>query len=248
VRPVRNFGMHRLLASLLLAAPLLPAFAGQVLTPYAAEYRIKISVLGGKLNTRVETTATGYMAESVIRATGMSRLVAGGSIREKSWFTENGERILPVQYRSSDTLSSDHETVGLDFDWDRREVTGLIDGKDFFAELEGDVHDRVSLQYGLMYDLLTRGESGQYQLQDAAELKHLTITNIGMRPVEVPFGKFEAVGIQHQRIGSSRTTTLWCVEELGYLPVIIEQHRKGKRQMRAELTEYEVLSNGPAGP
>ncbi|MCH8137152.1 MAG: hypothetical protein IIB77_14350 [Proteobacteria bacterium] len=44
--------------------------------------------------------------------------------------------------------------------------------------------------------------------------------------------------MQHQAEGSSRTTTLWCVEELDYLPVIIEQHRKGKLRMRATLIRY----------
>ena len=57
--------------------------------------------------------------------------------------------------------------------------------------------------------------------------------------MKVPYGRFEATGIQHQAEGSSRITTLWVVEELGYLPVIIEQHRKGKLQVRAVLTDYQ---------
>jgi hypothetical protein len=32
---------------------------------------------------------------------------------------------------------------------------------------------------------------------------------------------------------------LWCVEELGFLPVLIEQHRKGKLRVRASLRKYE---------
>ena len=92
-----------------------------------------------------------------------------------------------------------------------------------------------------MYDLMKNGANDEYLLQDAEELKYLTITNSGLKPVSVPFGKFDAIGIQHQRSGSSRVTTMWCVEELGYLPVIIEQHRKGKLRLRAVLTDYEKL-------
>jgi len=62
---------------------------------------------------------------------------------------------------------------------------------------------------------------------------------VGVKPVIVPFGRFEAIGIQHQATNSSRITTLWCVEELGYLPVLIEQHRKGKLRVRAVLTDYQ---------
>ncbi len=219
------------------------AFAGPLLTPHTAEYKIEISIVNGKLTTQFETTETGYMAESVIRATGLSRLIAGGSIREQSWFSESDGKIQPRQYRSTDGLSSDHDSIALDFNWDLREVTGLIDGEEFQATLEGDVHDRVSLQYGLMYDLLNGGEHAEYFLQDAEELKTLSISNIGSKAVKVPFGRFTAVGIQHQRVGSSRVTTMWCVEELGYLPVIIEQHRKGKLRLRAVLTKYEPLGS-----
>ena len=134
--------------------------------------------------------------------------------------------------------------VDLDFNWHSREVTGLIDGEDFQAALHGEVHDRVSLQYGLMYDLLSGGEHAEYFLQDAEELKQLSISDLGTKAVKVPYGRFNAIGIQHQRLGSSRLTTLWCVEELGYLPVVIEQHRKGKLRLRAVLTKYQQKSPG----
>ena len=226
----------------------LSSYAAPGLTPHTAEYKIKISVLGGKLNTQFQATEHGYVAESVIRATGMSRIIAGGSIREKSWFSEGESGILPNQYRSADTLSRDHQNVDLDFDWNNREVSGLINGEGYLAPLDGDIHDRVSLQYGLMYDLLNGGERAEYLLQDAEELKTLTITNVGPKRVNVPFGKFTAIGIQHQRAGSSRVTTLWCVEELGYLPVIIEQHRKGKLQLRASLTNYQPIVEAASVP
>lgn len=214
-------------------------FAGPLLTPHTAEYKVRISVLGGRLHTRFQTTDNGYLAESVIEATGMSRLIARGSIREKSWFAERDGSILPIQYRSADTLTGGTDVVDLDFNWRANEVTGYINGEDFQATLDGEVHDRVSLQYGLMYDLLNGGASEKYFLQDAEELKPLSIRNVGTKAVNVPYGSFEAVGIQHQREGSSRVTTLWCVEKLDYLPVIIEQHRKGKLRLRAELTNYE---------
>jgi hypothetical protein len=64
--------------------------------------------------------------------------------------------------------------------------------------------------------------------------------------VEVPFGIFDVTGIQHSRENSSRVTTLWCAEKLGYLPVIIEQHRKGKLGVRAVLTSYEPATESVA--
>lgn len=217
------------------------AIASDTLTPHAAEYKVKISVLGGRLSTRVEATDTGYFAQSSIVATGMSRIVAHGTIVESSVMAESEGGLLPQRFRSADTLTKGGQMADLTFDWGTATIGGLIDGEEFHADLEGNVHDRVSLQYGLMADLMAGIERGEYALQDAEKLKQLSITNIGSRTVTVPFGRFEAIGIQHRAQNSSRVTTLWCVEELGFLPVIIEQHRKGKRQMQALLTSYTPL-------
>jgi hypothetical protein len=224
-------------------SPVAAATVGNVaLTPHAAEYKVKISVLGGRLATELVATGDGYRGSSLIEATGLSRVLVHGEIAERSDFVVSSEGLRPRHFVSDDSLTSDKEKVDLEFDWDDGEVTGTINGDAFQAELDGIVHDRVSLQYGLMHDLINGVQRSDYQLQDAEELKPLSITNLGSKKVKVPFGSFEAVGIQHQRPGSSRVTTLWCVEELGFLPVIIEQHRKGKLQLRAELTDYRPAS------
>jgi hypothetical protein len=217
------------------------ASARDLLTAHQAEYKVKISVLGGRLTTRLDRLEGGYRAESSIEATGMSSIIARGSIRENSEFVETAEGLRPNVFRSNDTLTRDKEKVDFAFDWIASEVTGTINGEDFQAPLDGIVHDRVSLQYGLMHDLMQGIHRTEYSLQDAEKFKPLSISNIGTKKVKVPFGEFEALGIRHQVEGSSRMTTLWCAEALGYLPIIIEQHRKGKLQVRATLTDYSPI-------
>lgn len=209
------------------------------LTPHHAQYDVSISVLGGKLTTDVTKAGPGYMAKSVIEPTGMSRLVARGAIQESSYFLANADGVRPAQYRSIDTLSREDKTVSLDFDWRRREVTGSVNGKEFHTALHDHVHDRVSIQYELMLDLLDGKASAEYSLLDGDELKLLQVRNIGTKTVKVPYGTFLATGIQHNKENSSRVTTLWCAEELDYLPVLIEQHRDGKLNVRAVLRRYE---------
>ena len=235
---IRQFSFLTVVA-LLAAIVFAPANAtDRGLTPHTAEYKIKISVLGGQLTTRLDRQGSGYRAESSIEATGMSRIIARGAIRENSEFEPSSDGLRPDRFRSNDTLTRGGETVDFTFDWAAGEITGLLNGEEFQTALDGIVHDRVSLQYGLMHDLVNGVHRSEYALQDAEKFKPLSISNVGTKPVEVPFGQFEAVGIQHQAAGSSRVTTLWCVEELGFLPVIIEQHRKGKLNVRAVLTNY----------
>ncbi|MDP6992798.1 MAG: DUF3108 domain-containing protein [Woeseiaceae bacterium] len=239
----------RFLSRLVFSYLLLPAFAGVAsadttlaLTPHTAEYNIKISVLGGKLQTSLSAIDGGYVAESSIRATGISRIFARGEIRESSRFAYFANGLRPSHFVSNDGLTRDKETIDFRFDWEAGLIIGLMNGEPFEAGIDGPVHDRVSLRYGLMHDLSSDIHRSDYFLQDAEKFKPLSVMNIGSKTVQVPFGSFEAIGVQHQAEGSSRVTTLWCVDELGFLPVIIEQHRKGKLQFQAELTHYTPIT------
>jgi hypothetical protein len=145
---------------------------------------------------------------------------------------------LPFAYRSNDSISSDKESSEIQFDWDSRKASGTVNGQAYQSDLDALSHDRVSIQYALMHDLLNDTPNNSYRLFEVDKRKTLNVRSIGARQVKVPAGTFSAVGIQHQAENSSRVTTLWCVEELDYLPVIIEQHRNGKLRVRATLRRY----------
>lgn len=215
--------------------------AEQALEPHVAEYKVKISVLSGTLTSEMYTTENGYAARSIIRPTGFASLLMSGTIEEYSEFALTGDGIRPQHYESTDTLSSDPKRMTFDFDYVEEAVSGRINDEDFRFEFDGPVHDRVSIQYQLMHNLLNENASRDYALLDGDELKELAVTIIGTREVRVPFGTFEAVGIQHRADESSRVSTLWCVAELNYLPVVIEQHRDGKLRVRAVLENYRPL-------
>jgi len=204
-------------SALIIAAP---TFAGPSLTPHAAEYKVKISVLGGQLNTELRATDTGYVATHVIRPTGMSRILARGTIRETSEFDAMTDGIRPRFYSSKDTISRDKADVSVRFNWETGEARGTVNG-----------------------DLLNQGPDSTYTMFEVDRLRHVNVRIIGTREIDTPAGRFAAIGIQHQAEGSKRITTLWCAKELGYLPVIIEQHRNGKLRVRATLRKYSPGSN-----
>jgi hypothetical protein len=241
-------GLRQLLHCALLGLPLLAAAtavpgeqAGQALTPYSAEYKVKISVLSGQLTTELRPIEDGYEAVHVIEPQGLARMLRDGRIAEQSRFTAKSDGVRASWYRSEDSLSSDATRAEVTFDWAASELAGTVNDEAVSIALDGLVHDRVAIQYQLMHDLLNGAPEERYILFDIDEFKTLIVRNVGIRRISTPAGKFTAVGIQHQAENSSRVTTLWCVEELGFLPVLIEQHRKGKLRMRAELERYEAL-------
>lgn len=215
-----------------------PLLAGDMFAPHEAEYKVEISVLNGRLNTSLQRNDDGYVANHVITPTGMARLLAGGKIDELSEFSTGSDGVRPRYYRSDDQISSDKERAEIRFDWSTGEASGQVNDVAVSQVLADLAHDRVSIQYQLMHDLANGGARETYILFEVDELKVLNVKSIGEKKVKVPAGTYTAVGIQHQAQGSSRVTTLWCVAELDYLPVIIEQHKNGKRRLRATLKQY----------
>ncbi len=226
----------------LLAATVLAQCAEAAFTPHSAEYKVRISVVGGRLNTQLIETEDGYAAHHVVKPTGVARMITRGTIDEYSEFQITEDGVRPDTYRSHDRITSDKVKADFTFDWDALQAVGIVNGEDIVFDMGELAHDRVSIQYQLMHDLLEDDETDTYTLFDIDEMKTLNITRIGEKQVEVGAGEFTAIGVQHQRVGSSRVTTMWCVEELDYLPVIVEQHRKGKLRMRATLDRYTPIN------
>lgn len=222
----------------------LPAGASeeQALTPYWAEYKVSISVLGGRLTTELRATDEGYEANHVIKPTGLARMFKNGVISETSHFDATEKGIQASWYRSEDSLSKKKTRAEVTFDWPGNEISGTINDEEVQFLLEGLVHDRVAIQYQLMHDLLNGDPDERYILYDIDEFKTLVVSTIGEREVKTRAGTYNAVGIQHQAENSSRVTTLWCVPELGFTPAVIEQHRDGKLRLRATLRSYSPLA------
>jgi hypothetical protein len=213
------------------------AGAEALLVPHTAEYRVKISVVSGQLKTELRKTDDGYVARHIIRPTGLSKLISSGSMDVTSTFSSANDGVRPVRFESVDTIRDDPD-VDLTFDWASNEVAGMVGGDEVLLKLDGIAHDNVSIQYELMHDLLSGKASNRYTLFDIEKLRIANISDAGTKEIKTKAGTFTVVGIRHQKEGSSRVTTLWCAEELGYLPVVIEQHRKGKLNFRAKLLRY----------
>lgn len=216
------------------------AVANDDLVPHHAVYKIEISVLGGILETKLELDEGAFKAESSIRPTGLAAIFKHGEITEWSRFAVHDSALRSLDYGSDDSLAGKEKHMTLEFDWLENKVVGLIDGSEFSAGLETHIVDRSTLQYALIYDLLNHQLRSEYILQDGENRKILTVLNKGTRVIEVPFGTFEAVGIQHRAGKSSRETTLWFAEALGYLPIVIEQHRNGKLRGRVLLKNFVI--------
>lgn len=224
-------GLSLLLASQALAVEL---------TPHRAEYKVRISVVSGQLNTELRATEIGYVATHVVKPTGVSRVITNGQMEVSSEFTTAADGLRPVSYHAIDTIGDDPE-AHITFDWQTNQARGTVGDEDVVLQLDGLSHDAVSIQYDLMYNLMNDKPNATYVLFDVDKMRIANVRNVGEKTVKTKAGNFDVVGIEHQKEGSSRKTILWCAPKLDYLPVVIEQQRKGKVTFRASLTEYVPL-------
>ena len=229
------------LVALLLSLGSTHVVADPGLAPFDAKYKVKISGLRGEMKMSLAENDGQYTAKSSLRPRGLARLIAHGEVSEHSVFSVDNGILLPRHYESIDTLARDDTASSLDFDFEHKLAMGVNDGVPFELPFQGQVFDRVSIQYALMLGLKAGSGKSDYVMLDGDETKALSVTYEIGPTLRVPYGKFKVRKVQHQAKNSSRITTLWCAEALGFLPVRIEQHKNGKLTVRADLTSYQSI-------
>lgn len=213
------------------------------LVPFEAQYKVRMSGLGGTMTLRLERDGDVWRASSTLKPKGLAAMFAGGTVEESATFDVVDHRVRPMRYTVRDTVGRNDDTGHLDFDWD----SATASGRDNDAELEYPIDamtvDRASLQYALMMDLARGRSAAAYTMLDGDRRKPLVIEQSGERSVDVPLGTYGTLEVHHQTRGSSRRAVLYMAEALGFLPVRIEQYKNDKLRIRAELVSYTSLPN-----
>jgi hypothetical protein len=99
---IRPVAIRKILitALLMLVFPY-PATAEPTLPSFTAEYRVKISVLSGRLRTPLTQSDEHYIAKSTVAARGLTHLFIHGQIQEEADFTISGDSIRPNHFGSA---------------------------------------------------------------------------------------------------------------------------------------------------
>ena len=106
---------------LALASALSPAGAAAAeaaVTPFVAEYDVRYGRLpGGTSRTVLATSGAGWVLETAANATGLARIVAPGTVRQRAEFDLAGDVPRPLHYTLDDGTKRTDRDVRLEFDW-----------------------------------------------------------------------------------------------------------------------------------
>ena len=191
---------------------------------FSATYDVKRAGITIGETKRVLSRENGqYLFESITRPVGIATLFTNGQVVERSHWQFFQGQPRPMQYTFFNSGSKKKRNIQLDFDWEKNQVINIINNKPWTMPLEHGTSDKLLYQLRIMQDLATASGSLRY---------HIKI--LGRERIRTPLGTFEAVRLQHTK--GSRQTTMWCTQELDYLPVRIEQRKNHDSPVVAVLT------------
>lgn len=205
----------------------------ETLAGFKAQYEARYAAFKADvwINLSQSDTPGEYSYEVVTKARGLARLVRSGTGVEQSRFelTAGGPR--SIEYRLDDgTEKVENDTV-IDFDWNAGVAHSIYKDEAKDLELSAGTLDRLTADIAAIRKLRMGLEPGSYELVHRNSLRTYAFTPQGKEIITVPAGEFATVKYLYQRPGSSRSALIWYAPELDYVPVKVEQFKRGKAQI-----------------
>ncbi len=220
----------------------LPAVHAADLSPFSASYTAdwKQLPMSGSAERSLEKNANGQWTLS-FKA---SMMIA--SLTETSTLTVDKEALIPQSYHFERGGLGKARTVDLDFDWDKKKVTGKDRGDPINLPLNRGVLDKSTYQLALQHDVAAGKKSMSYQVVDGDEIETYDFRVLTTEKVDTKAGQVEATKVERVRdpTQSKRTTVLWFAKDWDYLLVKLQQVETDGKEYNIMLQEGTV--NGKA--
>ena len=143
-------------------------------------------------------------------------------IRETTRLRQNGERVMPLEYRYQRDGRRDR-TITQQFDWQAGQVTSQVNDAVYSYALQDGAIDQSAYLVNLMTDLANGKREFNYRVASRKELRTYDVQHLGDERLNTVLGELDTVIIQRK---AKETTTLWCAADLHFLPVKIRHEDK----------------------
>lgn len=210
--------------------------------PFVAKYSVTFRGLnGGTLRMQLKRgdQPSQYVFETTADPSMLASFFVSRDAVERSVLEATPEGVRPLSWMAEDGKSGHKDDGDLKFDWTAGRVSGDSEGKPVSLPIEPGVQDRMSMQVSVMASLLRGQEPGEIAMINDEHVRHYSYTRAGTATMDTPVGKVETVIYESTRPNSNRLSRVWHAPSLGYLPVRMEQVRKGKVETVMTLVSVE---------
>lgn len=217
---------------------------------FSATYKVSYGILHGEMTLELRRTDNGgYIYETSLTPRGIVTIFKRGSIVETTTLEIEDDVLLPVDYRSVDTIADPTRNTVYLFDTPPGRVTGVYKGNAVDEPLRPNGHNRISAHVAVMLAMNKGTSMNAIAVFDRARWRDFEFEVLPGRVVSTPLGDFESVEIRYSSDSKDKSWSLHCAEALDYAPVMIVFREDDDIKSTARLVEYEALGEpAPAAP
>lgn len=211
---------------------------------FSASYSVRYGILRGTMTLSLERQDDAYHYETSLSPSGVASWLRRGEIRETTTILAADDKVLPLDYASTDTIARPERRTNYVFDAAAGKVSGEYKTREVSAPMRTGGQNRISAQVAIMRALQAGDEITRLPVFDRGRWKEFEFTVLPDQSADTPSGRFDTVEVRYSSPGDKRAWSLHCAPALDYLPVMIVFREGNKVKSRARLTDYE--RQGPA--
>ncbi|MBX2825321.1 MAG: DUF3108 domain-containing protein [Gammaproteobacteria bacterium] len=209
-------------------------------TPFEIEYEVGNNLINaGSARLSLVRKGDEWIYSLTTKPSGIFKLTGKGKIQEISVIHASDDSAsLPQRY----TYRQDEEerrSVDAWFNWDDNEIKYKKRGEEVIEAFNDPILDRLSVTLAIMEQLRTGFDRAELEVFDNGRIKSVVFENEKTEMADTRLGKTEVIRVRSYKKGEnrSRETVTWFAPAFGYVPVKIEQHKRGKLVARLTLTK-----------
>lgn len=197
---------------------------------FEAEYQLtRNGIPFGTMERRLTYAANdGYRIAVRILPHKVLSLFHGEAVNEEAVGRRIGGRLRPDRYRFERQGSKQGRTLVVEFDWEERRATMLVDDdRPWSMALPADALDKLTQQLAFVRALSSGSQAQTYQVADGGRLKPYSYRVLGRQTLDTALGRIQCIKVSRAKSEQPPDYTLWFAPPLGYLPVRIERQQGG---------------------
>lgn len=217
-----------------------PAGADSALAPFVAEYDVRYGRMAvGTSRTELAESNGHWSLESTSTASGFARVIASGTLRQRSEFDLFAEGPRPRRYAFDDGTNRTSRDIALEFDWHAGRVRGSAEDATVDLATVAGLQDAASMQALVLARLRAGREPGMIAMIEKDKVKYYRYTLLRRETLKTAVGDVETVVYRSARDGSDRETLTWHAPKFGFAAVQAEQRISGKRGFQTYIRRIE---------
>lgn len=216
--------------------------AEAALAPFVAEYDVRYGRMAvGTSRTELSRAALPgrWVIESRSTATGFARVIASGTLKQRSTFDLEATGLRPLSYLFDDGTDRTGHDVALEFDWQNGRVGGIAEDEPVELPVIAGLQDAASMQALVLARLRSGADPGTISMIEKDKVKLYRYSFLRRETLKSAIGEYETVVYRSARDGSDRETISWHAPKLGFALIQAEQRRGGKRGFQTYIRRFE---------